>query len=183
MPAAAVPLIGRPRAPRSRSNPPAPPSGLVAAAQEGRANALRLEFVKPVDNGGRKVRGYHVFVRHAESARFFPESWVWNGMYDATAIGSFDFANVFVLVENLISKSSFEFRLSAFNVIGNSSISVISNSAFTANTLTVPIKDHPNSDVVYGAGFQARARSQETGTHKWPCMACLPLCSRKPLSP
>ena len=108
--------------------------------------------------------GYHVFVRHAESARFFPESWVWNGMYDATAIGSFDSANVFVLVENLISKSSFEFRLSAFNVIGNSSISVISNSAFTANTSTVPIKDHPNSDVVYGAGVQARAQSRNWDT-------------------
>ena len=53
--------------------PPEPPAKLIATAEEGRSNAIRLEFTKPIDNGGKAIVGYHVFVRHTENNRYFPE--------------------------------------------------------------------------------------------------------------
>jgi hypothetical protein len=90
----------------------------------------RLTFRTPLDDGGLPILGYEVFVRQSDSQEHLPLNWNWWGRVKAfadTVLG-----NSYVTVMHLLPNTEYQFKLQAFNKLGNSTFSL--PSGFTKTT-------------------------------------------------
>lgn len=67
--------------------PPTPPlAPFTVTPNFEMATSVQLSFVRPIDDGGQRILGYHVFTSNPH--RNHHRHWIWNGMYSDTSIKS-----------------------------------------------------------------------------------------------
>jgi hypothetical protein len=122
-------------------------------------NTIILQFCSPFDDGGSPIVGYHIWYRHSDP-QLFHQSWRWMGAYLSTNISIEGYSRQLV-VPNLLAKTSYVFKLGAFNVIGNGTLSDSSNDISTARTLSTSqiLSNMVGRLILYGKGHPLFAPS------------------------
>lgn len=90
-----------------------------------------LKFTGPDDDGGLPILGFHIYARHVQ--QYFPSHWIYIGPHycnSLTQITQIEIKN------SLFPDTIYEFKMSAFNSLGNGPISGISNKLHTWNIST-----------------------------------------------
>lgn len=105
--------------------PPAAIQGSLMAIEGAHMAAVNLLFSRPVDDGGKSVTGYTIYARN-HNENFRPE-WKKHGNYQvATAPSGYPLSDM-LSVDNLLPDCTYDFMVSAINVVGESVASNISN--------------------------------------------------------
>lgn len=122
-------------------------------------NSIILQFSTPFDDGGSAILGYHVWCRYADHT-LFHQSWRWVGAYLSTPPPTNQLGYTReVLIPNLLAKTSYAFKLSAYNIIGSASLSYSSPAVTTSLSLPPSqlVGNIVNSLFLYGRGHPSFA--------------------------
>ena len=108
--------------------------GGIRVTQGVTPSTVLLDFIKPFDDGGAPILGYYVWVRHENQAHFH-QAWVKAGHYSCQEI-TLEGYTCRITVRDLLAKTSYSFRLQAYNVIGDATLSHSSEAVTTFSAVT-----------------------------------------------
>jgi hypothetical protein len=150
----------------------APPLGLPdvpVLLSDTTCTSTRLTFRGPYDNGGQPILGYFVFARHGKTHKHLNADWNWWGQYPAQAVkGTADFT---LTVQHLLPNTEYQFKLQAYNKLGNSTLSLPTEFVKLACVAPATEGKEDETRVIYGVGSLkhfARSHSLEAADSDKP---------------
>ena len=123
-----------------------PLTGIISAENIAQTS-LTLKFPTPLDDGGRPILAYNVFVKHADEDKNFDHQWILWGKHEFKLHKNGK--DTTINVGNLLPNSEYQFQLAAFNEIGNASLSSQASKVLMPKFTPTGMK----AEKIYGRGM------------------------------
>ncbi len=137
------------------SNPVTPPSEIPLSyplkITQKTCTSVQLKWHRPLDDGGSLITGYHVYARHAPSNVHLHEDWKWWGEFRNFRRDEDDIIFHLLDVSHLLPNTEYQFKIKAYNNVGNSSLSIPSE---PFHIKCVQTNEEIASHTIYGVGGQ-----------------------------